>query len=156
MGASSRPDRLAGLRLDPLADALHSAAIHLLRLLRREDRVLGVGPAQLSALSVLVFAGPQTPGRLAAIEQVSRPTMTRVVAGLERSGLAGRAAHPRDGRAFVVRATPAGIRLMRRGRRLRVARLARALARLTPGERHLLDRATVVLGRLSRHDGPRR
>src|SRR5262249_15974062 len=34
------------------ADRLHSAAIHLLRGLRRHDRESGIGPAQLSALSV--------------------------------------------------------------------------------------------------------
>ena len=44
--------------LQAAADHLHSAAIHLLRTLRRSDARLGVGPAQLSALSVLVFGGP--------------------------------------------------------------------------------------------------
>ena len=61
------------------ADRLHSAAIHLLRSLRREDARLGVGPAGLSVLSVLVFGGPKTIGELAAIEQVKAPTMSRIV-----------------------------------------------------------------------------
>ena len=42
------------------ARRLHSAAIHLLRALRRQDAASGVGPARLSALSVLVFGGPTT------------------------------------------------------------------------------------------------
>jgi len=46
------------------ADRLHSAAIHLLRRLRVRDRESGVGPAQLSALSVLVFGGPRSLGEL--------------------------------------------------------------------------------------------
>jgi len=51
-----------------VADRLHSAAIHLLRRVRKQDAVSGVGPAQLSALSVLVFGGPKTLGDLAAQE----------------------------------------------------------------------------------------
>jgi len=69
------------------ADRLHSAAIHLLRRVRKQDEASGIGPAQLSALSVLVFAGPKTLGELAAAEQVKPPTMSRIVTGLERSRL---------------------------------------------------------------------
>src|SRR6266850_1938157 len=72
------------------ADRLHSAAIHLLRRLRVRDRESGVGPAQLSALSVLVFGGPRSLGELADAEQVRPPTMSRIVAGLERAGLVKR------------------------------------------------------------------
>src|SRR5437868_5235185 len=75
-------------RVEQLADRLHSAAIHLLRRVRRQDEVSGVGPAQLSALSVLVFGGPSTLGGLAAAEMVRPPTMSRIVAGLTKSGLA--------------------------------------------------------------------
>jgi len=50
------PDVLA------IADRLHSAAIHLLRRVRKQDVLAGEGPARLSALSVLVFGGPKTLG----------------------------------------------------------------------------------------------
>ena len=40
-----------------LADALHSAAIHLLRLVRTEDRTTGVGPAPGAALRPPFCAG---------------------------------------------------------------------------------------------------
>ena len=70
-----------------VADRLHSAAIHLLRRVRKQDEASGVGPAQLSALSVLVFAGPKTFGELAAAEQVKPPTMSRIVAGLSAAVL---------------------------------------------------------------------
>ena len=153
MRATSRPRR--DPRLDPLAQALHGAAIRILRRLRRADRALGVGPAQLSALSVLVFGGPQTSGRLAAIEQVSRPTMTRVVAGLERAGLVERTPHPADGRAYTLRATPAGTRLMQRGRRARVALLARARAGLAADERAVLEHASELMTRLAATDDAR-
>jgi DNA-binding transcriptional ArsR family regulator len=69
------------------ADRLHSAAIHLLRGLRKRDRESGIGPAQLSALSVLAFGGPRSLAELADAEQVRPPTMSRIVAALERAGL---------------------------------------------------------------------
>ena len=70
--------------LSATADRLHSAAIHLLRRVRKEDAIMAEAPARLSALSVLVFGGPMSLGELAAAEQVKPPTMSRVVAGLER------------------------------------------------------------------------
>jgi hypothetical protein len=40
-----------------VAEQMHSAAIHLLRKLRREDAQSGLNAPRLSALSVIVFAG---------------------------------------------------------------------------------------------------
>src|ERR671931_1645249 len=97
-------------------DAFHSAAIHALRHVRREDPATGVPPAQLSALSVLVFGGPRTLGELAAAEQVRPPTMTRIVQALEENGLVRRDADPHDGRVARVRATAKGRRVMKQGR----------------------------------------
>src|SRR5947207_5638448 len=88
---------VASAELLQTADKLHSAAIHLLRRLRVRDRESGVGPAQLSALSVLVFGGPRSLGELADAEQVRPPTMSRIVSGLERAGLVKREA-TEDGR----------------------------------------------------------
>ncbi|MEX2326023.1 MAG: MarR family transcriptional regulator, partial [Gemmatimonadaceae bacterium] len=73
-----------------VADRLHSAAIHLLRRLRKQDDRSGITAARLSALSVVVFAGPVTMGQLALAEQVTAPTMTRLVAAMERDGLVAR------------------------------------------------------------------
>ena len=56
-----------------IADLLHSAAIRLLRMVRIEDAQAGMGPAQLSALSVLVFGGAKTVTELAKLEQAERP-----------------------------------------------------------------------------------
>src|SRR5207249_1025574 len=67
---------------EQVADRLHSAAVTLLRRLRREDAGLAIGPARTSTLAVLVFGGPKTMGELAAIEQVRPPTMSRIVAAL--------------------------------------------------------------------------
>ncbi len=55
-----------------LADVLHSAAIHLLRKLRREDAASGLNAPRLSALSVVVFAGPVTWGIWRALSRFGR------------------------------------------------------------------------------------
>src|ERR671910_570736 len=110
--------------VERIADRLHSAAIHLLRRLRMEDEALGISAPRLSVLSVLVFAGPRRIGELARIEQVEPPTMTRLVDGLVRDGLAIREAVPDDARAVLVRATAEGRRTLRLGRARRPTRPA--------------------------------
>src|SRR3954451_16994781 len=116
------------------ADQLHLVAIHVLRHVRREDSATGVPPAQLSALSVLVFGGPRALGELAAAEPLRAPTMTRIVHGLEPADLVRRASDSRDGRIVRLHATVKGRRVMQRGRERRVANLATLLSRLDHGE----------------------
>ena len=133
------------------ADKLHSAAIHLLRRLRVRDRESGVGPAQLSALSVLVFAGPKSPGELAEAEQVKRPTMTRIAAGLVRAGLVKRR-KTEDGRRVRLEATEKGTRILWEGRKRRVESLAQALHTLSEEElekmRELLPHLEKIIRKL--------
>lgn len=116
------------------ADRFHSAAIHALRHVRREDPQTGLSAARLSALSVLVFGGPKTLGELAAAEQVRPATMTRIAQSLVEDGYARRDADPKDGRVVRLSATARGRRVMQRGRERRVANLARLLERLSAEE----------------------
>lgn len=134
---------------DAVADRLHSAAIHLLRRLRREDDASGLSAPRLSALSVLVFGGPQTISALAAAEQVRVPTMSRLVAQLETDGLILRTPHPTDGRVVHVEATPAAHALLHAGRRRRVAALSADVGRLTADERRAILEAIPLLERLA-------
>lgn len=131
-----------------MADRLHSAAIHLLRRVRKQDMGSGEGPARLSALSVLVFGGPATLGQLAAAEQVKPPTMTRIVNGLERSGLAHRLADPGDARRVKIHATAKGIRLLQRARAMRIESLAQQLGVLPNEDVVALRRAVEILERV--------
>jgi DNA-binding MarR family transcriptional regulator len=133
-----------------LADRLHSAAIHLLRRLRREDDASGLPAPQLSALSVIVFGGPITLGALAAAEQVRPPTITRVVAALEDAALVVREVDEADRRIVRVFATPKGTRLLQEGRQRRVAALAESLAALSGNDRTLLTHAIPILERIVR------
>jgi DNA-binding MarR family transcriptional regulator len=119
-----------------------------LRRLRVEDEALGISAPRLSALSVLVFAGPKRIGDLARIEQVEPPTMTRLVDGLVRDGLAIREADPDDARAVHVRATPAGARTLKRGRARRVETLESSLAALSPADLATLGDGVEVLERI--------
>ena len=131
------------------ATRLHSVAIHLLRAVRSEDRASGIGPAQLSALSVLVFGGDRSLGELADAEQVRPPTMTRIVAGLERAGLVRRH-KTADKRQIRLAATPKGIRLLRQAQERRVKLLASALARLSAKDiRKIAAAAALVRTALS-------
>jgi DNA-binding MarR family transcriptional regulator len=132
------------------ADRLHSAAIHLLRRLRREDAASGLTAPALSALSVLVFGGPTSIGALAAAEQVRPPTMTVLVRALERAGLIVREADPADRRVVLVRATASAERILQHGRRRRTASLARRLASLPAEDIAALDRAVTILEELLR------
>jgi DNA-binding MarR family transcriptional regulator len=133
-----------------VADRLHSAAIHLLRRLRVEDEALGISAPRLSVLSVLVFAGPKRIGELARVEQVEPPTISRLVDGLVRDGLAVREPDPDDARAVRVRATPTGARTLRRGRARRVETLQTRLATLSPTELAALGEGVEVLERILR------
>lgn len=138
------------------ADRLHSAAIHLLRRVRREDDGAGLTAPQLSALSVIVYRGELTLGELAHAEQVRPPTITRVVAELVRRGLATRAPRRTDRRVSVVRPTASGRQLLESGRRRRIAALADELARLPAPDLARIERALDLLERLvgprMRHD----
>jgi DNA-binding MarR family transcriptional regulator len=133
-----------------VADAVHSAAIHLLRGVRKEDVRTGLGPARLSALSVLVFAGPIRLTDLARIEQVKPPTMTKIVSGLEARGLVKRRADEQDGRSFRLESTLRGTKLLQEGRRRRVARLADALNMLDSDEIEVLGHAAAIIERVSK------
>lgn len=132
-----------------IADQLHSAAIHLLRRLRVRDRESGIGPAQLSALSVLVFGGPRSLGELADAEQVRPPTMSRIVAGLERARLVRRQA-TEDGRRVRLVATAKGTKMMWEGRKRRVESLARAVSTLSESELDQLAASNQLLPQILR------
>ena len=128
-----------------IGDLLHSAAIHLLRQLRKEDDASGLSAPRLSALSVVVFGGPLSLGDLARAEQVRPPTMTRIVTGLEREGLVTRNGAISDRRLTLIEATPRGRKVLAAGRARRVEKLAAALDSLSGEERGELERGVEIV-----------
>jgi DNA-binding MarR family transcriptional regulator len=135
---------------DQIADRLHSAAVHFLRRVAREDEAGGLSAARLSALSVAVLAGPLTLGELADAEGVRPPTMTRIVAALEEDGLVRREIDDGDGRVTIVRATAKGIRTLDRARARRLKLLRSGLAGLSRADTAALGRAAELLEHVAR------
>ena len=133
-----------------VAARLHSASIRLLRTLRREDDGSGLSAPRLSALSVVVFAGPVSLVELANAEQVRPPTMSRIVDALVDRGLVTRVVDPRDRRSVRITATAEGSHLLEAGRERRVGALIRRLSRLADSERRALARGVEILERVAR------
>jgi len=130
-----------------VADRLHSAAIHLLRHARKQDVLSRQGPARLSALSVLVFGGPMALGQLAKVEQVKAPTMSRIVAGLKKSGLARIETDAKDARRIRVSVTTKGERLLQQARKRRILIVAETLTLLSEEELAVLHQAALLIER---------
>ncbi len=130
------------------ANAVHSAALRLLRRARTADAGMDLDGPRASALSVLVFGGPVPIGRLAAVEQVSPPAITKTVAALEADGLAERVRSDADRRVVLVRATTRGRALLERGRAARVRVVAGLLDGLSERDRRTLDRAAAIIAGL--------
>jgi DNA-binding MarR family transcriptional regulator len=135
----------------PVADLaldLHAVALHLVRRVRAVDARLGMSGPRLSVLAVLVFGGPRSLTALASSEQVSTPTMTRLVQALEADGYISRHPDPRDGRAVELRATAKATRLLRKGRERRVEALVSELSDLSTDELEAIDSAVRILQRV--------
>ncbi len=134
-----------------VANAVHSAALRLLRRARTADGEMDLDGPRASALSVVVFGGPLPIGRLAGAEQVSPPAITKTVASLEADGLVQRVRAGHDRRIVVVRATARGRALLERGRAARVRAIAGLLDGLSERDRRTLNRAArIIAARLAR------
>jgi DNA-binding MarR family transcriptional regulator len=132
-----------------IAERVHSAALRLLRRLRKSDVAMGLSAPKSSALSVLVFGGPQTLKDLAAAEQVRAPTMSRLVAEMEAEGLATKTEVADDRRALKIAATARGRALLEAGRERRLEVLTKQVGGLSVEERKVLARAAEILVRLN-------
>jgi DNA-binding MarR family transcriptional regulator len=95
--------------VDPAqVNALRLAVVRLDRKLRKAARSGGLTPSQHSALFSLDRHGPFSLGELARREQISKSTVTRLVATLAVKGLVERSADDLDGRSSIVAITPHG------------------------------------------------
>lgn len=117
----------------------------------RSDRgESGISAPRLSVLSVLVAGGPVSLAELAAAEDVKAPTMSRIVEGLVKDGLATRDTDPANRRKVRIAATEAGRRRLDSGRERRVSALRERLRRLADSEQRALARGVEVLERVLR------
>ncbi len=135
---------------DPIAVAgrLRYSVFRLARLLRQQDDS-GVAPALLTALAVIEREGEMTLGELARQEQVTPPTITKVVGALEERGFVERTRDEQDGRVSRVRTTAKGRRWLDASRARRTAWLATQLGDLSPDELARVADALDVLEQLT-------
>jgi DNA-binding MarR family transcriptional regulator len=115
----------------------------------RQEAGTGLSPSQHSALITIVLHGPLTLGRLAKIEQVSPPTITRIAVKLEDDGLVARHVDPTDRRISRVQITAEGERRLDHGRNRRNAWLAQRLRTFEPEQRRHLEAALDILEALA-------
>ena len=157
--AASRPSagQLTAAELakngDESAGAAEVAArlrLVVMRLSRRLRQQTGadMSPSLMSALASVERHGPLTLGRLAAIERVQPPSVTRLVARLEQGGLVVRHADADDRRFARVALTPLGRRVLQRSRTRKTAYLAHRLRGLSEEELGVLRDAVAVLEHL--------
>jgi len=132
------PDLASRLRLD------------ISRMARRLRQEAGadLSPSMTAALATIERHGPLTPSELAERERVQRPTVTRVLARLEETGLVVRAADPQDRRCSLVSISDDGRTLLEAMRERKDAFLARRIDALEPADREALDRAAAILERM--------
>jgi DNA-binding MarR family transcriptional regulator len=121
----------ADFEITELAGRLRLASARLHRRLRQEADT-SLSPSQQSALGTIDMRGPITLGDLAAAEQVTPPTITKVVARLEEQGLIDRTVDAFDRRIIRVSTTREGRRRLEHSRARRNAFLATRLEELGP------------------------
>ena len=135
-----------------LASRLRFVVGRLARQVRQETVRGEVTTSMLSALATIERRGPLTLGALAAAERIQPPSMTKLVARLEETGLVVREVDAQDRRVARVQVTREGKRLLERTRSRGSAYLARRLATLSPEERAVVEAALPVLERLVEED----
>lgn len=123
---------------------LYLAIGRLSRSLRRSGTP-GLGHGSISALSTLVGCGEMRLGDLAGKEGVAAPTMSRIVAALVEAKYVQREPDPVDRRAWLVKATPDGERMVSGLRSTRVQELRRRIDRLPDDKQAVLITAIPVL-----------
>ncbi len=116
------------------------------RLRKRGDS--GLSASQLSAMSIIHRRGSVRPGDLSRVEQVSKSTVTRLLAGLEALGLVTRAPNADDGRSAVVKLTEEGGRLLEESSLRIDDYLAEQIAVMSKADSDLVVAAIPVLERL--------
>lgn len=95
-------------------EAVSRLRVVLGRITRQVDRQTSGGEltkTQFSILTTAVRCGPVRVSEMAEIETLNPTMLSRLIGKMEDAGLLRRSAHPDDGRAVVVSATPEGIAL---------------------------------------------
>ena len=127
-----------GFRVSRLAQIMQS---------RLETQLAPLGLTRLSwcVLTGVADEGITAPSDLAAYIGITRPTMSRLLRGLEARDYVMRKAGPGDGRAVQLALTPKGFAAHRAARACVDAEGAHFAAKLTPAQHAALMRAIALL-----------
>ena len=135
---------------DPDVSALaHDLRIACMRVARRVrfDADNTIAPHLFSVL-VRLAEEPRTVGELAAIEQVSAPSMSRTVGQACEAGYAERSPDAHDGRLVRLSLTPEGEEVVHRERAHRDAWMTGRLEEITAEQRRVLREASDLLAQV--------
>ena len=105
-------------------------------------------PSQAAVLDTIAHHGPLTPSKLAELERISRPTITRMLTKLKAQGLVDCTADPDDGRSYRITISQSGSALRVHRRRRKHEYLAGLLEGAGAEELEMLERASQLLLRL--------
>ena len=145
------------------ASEIDALALELTRVTGAFSRAAGRVPGNAYSLiawrvlAELDHSGPARVSELAQQQRVAQPSMTGLVQRLEGEGWVERRPDPADGRATLVRVTPAGLAALEDYRAAAAARVRPQLSELGDFDRATLARALELMQQLAaRIDDPRR
>jgi len=131
-----------------LAARLRLAVARLQRIVRQQA-MGGLNLAEGSCLAIIDRHGPLSLSDVASRENLSAPTITKIVTRLEGQGLIERLADPTDRRVSLVAVSRSGAALLERLRSSRTAYLDRRLRQLSDDDLARLLAALPVLEMLA-------
>jgi DNA-binding MarR family transcriptional regulator len=115
------------------AQKIQHFATRLIRLARTTSKEHALSSAQYSAMALLAAHPGIAVVDLARREGVAHPTMSRLVAGLEKAGLVIRTKNPQDSRSSLITLTGTGERTYQDVAARRVMLFRMLLGQLSPG-----------------------
>lgn len=139
--------------IETMAASLRVSIAKLARLLRQQDQS-GMSPALATALVTIWLEGPITLSRLAALEQVTPPTITKLVDKLDAAGYIERRTDASDRRVCRVEITAAGMAQVEAIRERRTEWLSAQLRALPADDLARLHDVVEVLDHLVRPPEP--
>jgi DNA-binding MarR family transcriptional regulator len=123
-----------------VAETIYGLLVDFVRGLPRD-----LSPTSVATLSTLERRGPHRITDLAAVQGVTQPSMTTLIANLERAGYVERRADPDDRRVARVAVTPAGSAYLHARRRAGAEAVAELLDHLPDGDMATLAAAAPAL-----------
>jgi DNA-binding MarR family transcriptional regulator len=143
MSPSTSPSKAETATSD-VAARLRLAVARLQRIVRQQA-MGGLNLAEGSCLAIIDRHGPLSLSDVASRENLSAPTITKIVMRLENQGLIERLADPTDRRVSLVAVSKNGAALLKRVRSSRTAYLQRKLRELSDDDLGRLLAALPVL-----------